>query len=295
MTSNVLCDLLFSQNQLLNLADDENIGILKNETCNLGCLRCNKKKKQICDLLGYYAAYSGNPLPTFRDNEFMIESRISLFSNYTSSKFKLMTARTTLLPSKHSEERSNKCSDIPACAILTTSEWDASRTFTLLMLMIMSPTSSPDVSAGVSGSIADTTTGREPCIRNPNSPDCRLTTTVLSHSETPRTCNPYSTQQHQTNNSTEQNLSWETTRPSGSQEILLIYATVVRRDSVVGIAIRSGDRIPVEARFSVPIQTVAEAHPAFYTTRNGSLPWGQSGQGVLLITHRYLTPRLKKE
>jgi len=51
----------------------------------------------------------------------------------------------------------------------------------------------------------------------------------------------------------------------------------------------------VEARFSVPIQTVAEAHPAFYTTRNGSLPWGQSGQGVLLITHRYLTPRLKKE
>jgi hypothetical protein len=85
------------------------------------------------------------------------------------------------------------CSAIPACAILTTSEWDASRTFTLLTLMIMSPTSSPDVSAGVSGSMADTTTGREPCIRNPNSPDCRLTTTVLSHSVTPGICNPYST------------------------------------------------------------------------------------------------------
>jgi len=128
----------------------------------------------------------------------MTEWRISLFANYTSWKFKFITACTTLLLSKHTKEGSKKCSDIPACAILTTSEWDASRTFMLLMLMIMSPTSSPDVSAGVSGSIADTTTGREPCIRNPNSPDWRLTTTVLSHSVTPQTCNPYSTQQHQT-------------------------------------------------------------------------------------------------
>lgn len=50
------------------------------------------------------------------------------------------------------------------------------------MLMMMSPTSSPDVSAGVSGSMADTTTGRDPWIRNPNSPDSRLTVTVLSDS-----------------------------------------------------------------------------------------------------------------
>lgn len=44
----------------------------------------------------------------------------------------------------------------------------------------MSPTSNPDVSAGVSGSIADTTTGLLPWIRKPNSSLPRLTTTVLS-------------------------------------------------------------------------------------------------------------------
>lgn len=44
----------------------------------------------------------------------------------------------------------------------------------------MSPTSRPDVSAGVSGSMADTTTGFEPCMRKPNSPDSRRTTIVLS-------------------------------------------------------------------------------------------------------------------
>jgi len=51
----------------------------------------------------------------------------------------------------------------------------------------------------------------------------------------------------------------------------------------------------VEARFSVPVQTGAEAHPAFYTIRNGSFPWGQSGRGVLLTTHPHLAPKLKKE
>jgi hypothetical protein len=33
---------------------------------------------------------------------------------------------------------------------------------------------------------------------------------------------------------------------------------------------RSGDRIPVMARFSAPIQTGAGAHPAFYTMGTGS-------------------------
>lgn len=46
----------------------------------------------------------------------------------------------------------------------------------------MSPTSSPDDSAGVADSIADTTTGLEPWIRNPNSPEPRITYTVLSAS-----------------------------------------------------------------------------------------------------------------
>jgi hypothetical protein len=47
----------------------------------------------------------------------------------------------------------------------------------------------------------------------------------------------------------------------------------VGRDSVVGVATRrSGDRIPVEARFSAPVQTGPEAHPASYTMGTGSFP-----------------------
>ena len=36
----------------------------------------------------------------------------------------------------------------------------------------------------------------------------------------------------------------------------------------------SGDRIPVGARFSAPIQTGPGAYPASYTRGTGSLPWG---------------------
>ena len=35
---------------------------------------------------------------------------------------------------------------------------------------------------------------------------------------------------------------------------------------------RSGDRIPVEARFAVPVRTGPEAHPASYILRTGSFP-----------------------
>jgi len=35
---------------------------------------------------------------------------------------------------------------------------------------------------------------------------------------------------------------------------------------------RSGDRIPVEARFSAPVQTSPVAHPAYYTMGTGSFP-----------------------
>ena len=34
---------------------------------------------------------------------------------------------------------------------------------------------------------------------------------------------------------------------------------------------RSGDRIPVEARFSAPVQTFPGGHPASYTMGTGSL------------------------
>ena len=44
---------------------------------------------------------------------------------------------------------------------------------------------------------------------------------------------------------------------------------------------RSGDRIPLEARFSAPIQTGPGAHPASYTTGNVSYPGvKRPGRGV---------------
>ena len=58
------------------------------------------------------------------------------------------------------------------------------------------------------------------------------------------------------------------------------YSSVVinfSRDSSVGLATRygagqSGDRIPVGARFSAPVQTGLGAHPASCTMGNGSFP-----------------------
>ena len=60
--------------------------------------------------------------------------------------------------------------------------------------------------------------------------------------------------------------------------------------SVVGIATgygleRSGDRIPVRARFSAPVQTGRGAHPAFYTMGTGSFQGVKSGRGVTLTPH----------
>ena len=48
-------------------------------------------------------------------------------------------------------------------------------------------------------------------------------------------------------------------------------------DSAVGVATRllagrSGDGIPVETRFSAPVQTGPGAHPASYTMGTGSFP-----------------------
>jgi hypothetical protein len=47
---------------------------------------------------------------------------------------------------------------------------------------------------------------------------------------------------------------------------------------------RSEDRIPVGARFSAPIQTGLEAHPASDAMGTGSFP-GESSRGVALTTH----------
>ena len=57
---------------------------------------------------------------------------------------------------------------------------------------------------------------------------------------------------------------------------------------------RSGDRIPVGATFSAPVQTDPEVHPAIYTMHTGSLPGVERpGRGVDHPPH--LAPRLKKK
>ena len=65
--------------------------------------------------------------------------------------------------------------------------------------------------------------------------------------------------------------------------------------SVAGIATalwagRSGDQIPVGARFSAPVQTGPGIHPASCTMGTGSFPGVNSSQGVTLTPHPLLVP-----
>ena len=54
------------------------------------------------------------------------------------------------------------------------------------------------------------------------------------------------------------------------------------RGSSVGIATgRSGDQIPVWARFSAPIQTGPGAHPASYTMGTGHFPGVKRPGGIV--------------
>ena len=57
---------------------------------------------------------------------------------------------------------------------------------------------------------------------------------------------------------------------------------------------RFGDRIPVVARFSAPVQSDPGAHPASYTMGSGSVP-GVTRQGRGVDHPPHLAPRLKKE
>jgi hypothetical protein len=58
---------------------------------------------------------------------------------------------------------------------------------------------------------------------------------------------------------------------------------------------QSGDRILVGARFSAPVQTSPEAHPASCTMGTGSFPGVRCGWGVTLTPHTFLVPRSKIE
>ena len=53
---------------------------------------------------------------------------------------------------------------------------------------------------------------------------------------------------------------------------------------------RSGDRIPVGARFSAPVQTGSGAHPASWIMVTGSFLGIKSGRGVTLTPHPLLVP-----
>jgi hypothetical protein len=58
---------------------------------------------------------------------------------------------------------------------------------------------------------------------------------------------------------------------------------------------RSGDRIPVGARFSTPVQTGPEAHLASCTMGTGSLSGVKSGRSVTLTPRPLLVPLVIKE
>ena len=49
-----------------------------------------------------------------------------------------------------------------------------------------------------------------------------------------------------------------------------------------------------EGRFSAPVQTGREAHPASCTMGTGSFPGVKSGRGVRLTRHPLLVPRSRK-
>jgi hypothetical protein len=57
----------------------------------------------------------------------------------------------------------------------------------------------------------------------------------------------------------------------------------------------TGDRIPVGARFSAPVQTGPGTHPASCKMSAGSFPGVKSGRDVTLTPHPFLVPRSKTE
>ena len=77
-------------------------------------------------------------------------------------------------------------------------------------------------------------------------------------------------------------------------DLHVIKAEYLSHHSNLLMAGRSGDGIPVEARFSAPFQTGPGAHPASYTMGNGSFPGlKRPGHGIDHSPH--LAPSWKEE
>jgi hypothetical protein len=74
---------------------------------------------------------------------------------------------------------------------------------------------------------------------------------------------------------------------------LVIYSFLSSRYSERLRAGRPGDRIPVGARFSAPVQTGPGAHPASCTMGTWSFLGVESGRGMTLTPHPLLVPRSK--
>jgi hypothetical protein len=77
---------------------------------------------------------------------------------------------------------------------------------------------------------------------------------------------------------------------------LILRISILGPGSSVGIATdyglgRSGDRIPVGARFSARVQTGPGAHPASCTMGTGSFLGVNCCRGVTLTSHPLLVPR----
>ena len=87
--------------------------------------------------------------------------------------------------------------------------------------------------------------------------------------------------------------------PSGSPRITFCAVLSRGPGSSVGIATgygagRSGDRIPVGARFFATVQTGSGAHPASCTMGTESFLGVKSGRGVTLTPHLLLVPWSRK-
>ena len=75
-------------------------------------------------------------------------------------------------------------------------------------------------------------------------------------------------------------------QPTSLRLIFILFSDSLRTG-------RSGDRIPVGARFSAPVQAGSEANPASYTVGTGSFP-GKKRPWRCVDHPPHLAPRLKK-